>query len=116
VRPGLVGYNVQTAAESKHHLIVVHEVTNIGNDRTQLARKAVAARGALGKTRLQAFANRGHFNSLEIKVCEDAGIPALVPKRMTSNAHAHCAHRARVRNAEVRDGLNALPDEEDGSR
>ena len=43
----------------------------------------------MGKTKLQAFADRGYFNSLEIKACEDAGITAFVPKPMTSNAKAH---------------------------
>jgi hypothetical protein len=50
---------------------------------------AVAAREAMGKTKLQAFADRGYFNGLEIKACEDAGITAFVPKPMTSNAKAH---------------------------
>ncbi|CAN5495846.1 IS1182-like element ISPa22 family transposase [soil metagenome] len=86
---GLVGYNVQTAVDSKHHLIVAHEVANIGNDRTQLTRMAVAAREVMGKTKLKVFADRGYFNSLEIKACEDAGITAFVPKPMTSNAKAH---------------------------
>lgn len=86
---GLVGYSVQTAVEGKHHLIVTHEVTNIGKDRAQLTRMAVAAREAMGKTRLQAFADRGYFNSLDIKACEDAGIIAFVPKPMTANAKAN---------------------------
>ena len=30
---GIVGYNVQTAVEAEHHLIVAHEVTNVGSDR-----------------------------------------------------------------------------------
>ena len=50
---------------------------------------AVAARNEIGKSELQAFADRGYFNSLEIKACEDAGITAFVPKPMTSNAKAH---------------------------
>jgi hypothetical protein len=35
---GTVGYNVQTAVDAKHHLIVEHEVTNVGSDRAQLPR------------------------------------------------------------------------------
>jgi hypothetical protein len=86
---GVVGYNVQTAVEGEHHLIVAHEVTNIGHDRAQLTKMAAAARNEMGKSELQAFADRGYFNSLEIKACEDAGITAFVPKPMTSNAKAH---------------------------
>jgi len=83
---GLVGYNVQTAVDRKHHLIVAHEVTNIGNDRAQLSKMALAAREAIGKTKMKVFADRGYFNGTELKRCEDAGIEAFVPKPTTSNA------------------------------
>jgi len=83
---GLVGYNVQTAVDRKHHLIVAHEVTNIGNDRAQLSKMALAAREAIGKKKMKAFADRGYFNGTELKRCEDAGIEAFVPRPMTSNA------------------------------
>lgn len=85
---GLVGYNVQTAVDAEHHLIVAHEVTNIGNDRAQLSKMARVAGEAIGHTSLQAFADRGYFNGPEIKACEDAGIAVFVPKPMTSNAKA----------------------------
>jgi len=85
---GLVGYNVQAAVDTKHHLIVTHEVTNVGNDRAQLSRMAGAAREAMDKRRLQAIADRGYFNGPEILACSEAGIAALVPKPMTSNAKA----------------------------
>ena len=85
---GLVGYNVQAAVDAKHHLIVAHEVTNIGNDRAQLTKMALAARAAMGKKKLQAFADRGYFSGIELKACEDAGIATYVPKPMTSGAKA----------------------------
>ncbi len=85
---GLVGYNVQAAVDAKHHLIVAHEVTNVGNDRTQLSKMAMSARDAMGKTKLQALADRGYFNGTELKACEDAGIQTYVPKPMTSGARA----------------------------
>jgi chromosome segregation ATPase len=47
---GIVGYNVQTAVDARHHLIVAHEVTNVGHERAQLSRMAKAAREAMGKT------------------------------------------------------------------
>src|SRR5678809_236607 len=85
---GLVGYNVQTAVDVRHHLIVDHEVTNIGGDRAQLSKMALAAREAMGKQKLKAYADRGYFSSPEIKACDEAGIQAFVPKPMTSNAKA----------------------------
>ena len=84
----MVGYNVQAAVETKNHLIVAHEVTNNGSDRAQLSPIALAARDAIGKRRLKAIADRGYYSGLSLKTCEDAGIAALVPKPMTSNARA----------------------------
>lgn len=85
---GIVGYNVQTAVDAKHHLIVAHEVTNEGHDRAQLATMGVAARDAMGKTKLQVVADRGYYSGPQIKACHDAGIAAILPKSMTSNAKA----------------------------
>ena len=63
---GVVGYNVQVAVESAHHLIVAHEVTNVGSDRSQLATMAKEAKAALRAERLEAVADRGYFNGEEI--------------------------------------------------
>jgi transposase len=76
---GVVGYNVQIAVDARHHLIVTHEVTNVGNDRTQLSPMAKAARDAMGKKKIKAPADLGYFSAPEIKACDDAGIAALVP-------------------------------------
>jgi transposase len=86
---GIVGYNVQTAVDAKHHLIVEHEVTNSGSDRDQLSSMAKKARTAIGTTTLTAIADRGYFNGREILASHEAGIAALVPKIKTSNAKAH---------------------------
>jgi len=64
---GIVGYNVQTAVDTKHHMIVAHEVTNVGHDRTQLASMARRARAVVGK-KLTALADRGYFSG------EDPGL------------------------------------------
>jgi transposase len=85
---GIVGYNVQTAVDAKHHLIVEHEVTNIGSDRDQLSGMAKKARAAIGTTTLTAIADRGYFKGEEILACREAGIAALVPATKTSNAKA----------------------------
>jgi hypothetical protein len=83
---GVVGYNVQTAVDTEHHLIVAHEVTNKGSDRSQLTNTATAAKEALGVDKLEAVADRGYFNGEEIKACDDAGITVTLPKPMTSGA------------------------------
>jgi transposase len=85
---GIVGYNVQTAVDTKHHLIVAHEVTNKGSDRSQLSSMAKQARIATGTEELSVIADRGYFNSEEILACHEAGITALVPKCKTSGAKA----------------------------
>lgn len=85
---GMVGYNVQLAVDAKHHLVVAHEVTNVGHDRVQLSPMAQAAREAMGKTRLKAIADRGYFSGPQIKACADTGIAAILPKPTTSNAKA----------------------------
>src|SRR6478735_2284440 len=85
---GMVGYNVQAVVDAKHHLIIAHEVTNVGSDRAQLSKMAGAAREAMGKYRLQAIADRGYFSGPEILACTEVGITPLVPKPMTSNAKA----------------------------
>ncbi|WP_199544168.1 IS1182 family transposase [Paraburkholderia kururiensis] len=86
--PVLVGYNVQVAVDTRHHLIVTLEVTNVGSDRTQLSPMAKAARDAMGKRKIKALADRGYFSAPEIKACDDAGIAAMVPKTQTSGAKA----------------------------
>ena len=83
-----MGYNVQTAVDTKNHLIVTHEVTNVGSDRQQLKKMAEAAREALGTEKLTAIADRGYYNGEQIKACEDAGIVPLIPKSFTSNSRA----------------------------
>lgn len=85
---GIVGYNVQTAVDAKHHLIVEHEVTNIGSDRDQLSGMAKKARTAIGTTTLTAIADRGYFKGEEVLACSQAGITAVVPATKTSNAKA----------------------------
>jgi len=85
---GVVGYNVQVAVDTKHHLIVTHEVTNVGHDRSALSTMAQAARDAMAKPRLRAYADRGYFNAQQIKACHDVGIATFVPKPTTSGAKA----------------------------
>ena len=81
---GMVGYNVQTAVDAKHHLILAHEVTNIGHDRTQLANMSKQAKDVIGTAKLDVVADRGYFKGEEILACEEAGITTYLPKPQTS--------------------------------
>ena len=83
---GVVGYNVQVAVDTKHHLIVTHEVTNSGSDRAQLANVAKQAKAVLQTETLEAVADRGYFSSAEILACYEAGITVTLPKPQTSGA------------------------------
>ena len=83
---GVVGYNVQTAVDTKHHLIVTHDVTNVGSDRSQLSRVAKQTKATLETDGLEVVADRGYFNSSEILACEEAGITVTLPKPLTSGS------------------------------
>ena len=83
---GIVGYNVQAAVDARHHLIVAHDVTNVGHDRAELARMATQAKDAMGHDQITAVADRGYFSGWEIYRCEQAGIVPYVPKPLTSGA------------------------------
>ncbi len=85
---GTVGYNVQCAVETKHHLIVAHEVTNAVHDRHQLASMAQQAKEALGADTVEALADRGYYDGKEILACGQAGVTAYVPRFSTSGAKA----------------------------
>jgi transposase len=85
---GVVGYNVQVAVDTEHHLIITHEVTNVGSDRAQLAHMAKQTKATLEAESLDVIADRGYFSGEEILACDQAGITVTLPKPMTSNAKA----------------------------
>jgi Transposase DDE domain len=93
---GVVGYNVQAAVDTQHHLIVAHEVTNVGNDRGQLSTMAKQAQAAMGASDLTAIADRGYFKGEEILACEAVGVTPLVPKPLTSSAKADAGSASRT--------------------
>jgi hypothetical protein len=84
----MVGYNVQSAVDTKHHLIVAHEVTNVGSDRAQLSAIAKQTKVALGADAIDVVADRGYFSSEQILACEEAGITVTLPKPQTSGNRA----------------------------
>lgn len=85
---GMVGYNVQVVVETEHHLIVTHDVTNVGNDRAQLAPMAKAAQQTLGAEDLHVIADRGYFDGEQVKDCVEAGLTITLPKPQTSGSKA----------------------------
>jgi len=85
---GIVGYNVQTAVDTEHHMIVAHEVTNEGHDRAQLVPMANLARDAIGQKKVMVLADRGYFAGEQILQCDRTGITPLVPKPLTSTSKA----------------------------
>jgi transposase len=85
---GVVGYNVQVAVDTEHHLIIAHEVTNSGSDRAQLSNMASQAKEVLGVDELQVVADRGYYSGEEILACDEADIAVTLPKPMTSGIEA----------------------------
>ena len=85
---GVVGYNVQVAVDTEHHLIIAHEVTNSGSDRAQLANMGKQAKAVLGADKLEAVADRGYYTGEEIKACADADILVTLPKPNTTGMEA----------------------------
>ncbi len=83
---GIVGYNVQTAVDAEHHLIVAHEVTNTGSDRHQLHHMGQQAKEAIGAETLEVVADRGYFTSEELLACEESKITTYLPKPQTSGS------------------------------
>jgi transposase len=81
---GIFGYNLQTAVDLENHLIVSHEVTNVGHDRRHLANISKQAKAVSGVDTLRVAADRGYYNSEELKACEDDSIITYVPKNYTS--------------------------------
>jgi len=133
---GIVGYNVQTAADAEHHLIVAHDVTNKYSDRGQLFSMAQQAQVAMDVEELEVVADRGCFKSTEILACAEAGIAAIVPRPQTSNNKAlglfdredshyipeddeyrcpageRLPKRTTIWDAQTLDGIRTLPDQD----
>jgi len=70
--------------DTTNHLIVAHEVTNVGTDRSQLATMAQAAKAALRKRSFGRRCGSGYFKGEELLACEQAGVAVTLPKPQTS--------------------------------
>jgi len=93
---GVVGYNVQVAVDTEHHLIVTHEVTNVGSDLSQLSHVAKEAKATLQTEKLEAVADRGYFSGVEILACENSGIAVTLPKPIRSGINVRAASASRT--------------------
>ena len=115
---GIVGYNVQAAVDAEHHLIVAHEVTNVGHDRTQLVPWGTA-QDAMGCGEIIVLADRGYFNGDQVLACEGTGVAALHPQDADlRQRQAGQLHRAGLR-LRRRGGplhLPGWPDPDEGRR
>lgn len=81
-------YNVEAAVDAKNHLIVDYEVTNAQSDNHELCAIAKSAMETFGVERIDAVADNGFFDSLEIKKCVDSGIvPYVAFKRKSNGGH-----------------------------
>ena len=85
---GVVGYNGQASVDIEHHLIVTHEVTNEGTERSQLAPMSKKTKVALDVEELDVVADRGYFSSEQILQCDKADITVTLPKSLTSGLKA----------------------------
>ena len=79
-----VCYNVQTAVDAKHKLIVAHGVTNAATDSQQLLPLATAAKETLAVERLEVLADAGYYAGDQLVACGGVGIAPVVPKPATS--------------------------------
>lgn len=82
----VVGYNVQIAVDTEHHLILAHKVTTTGSDRAQLVSMGEAARGASGHASVTVLADRGYYSRDQVLACEGSGTVPIVPKSDTAGA------------------------------
>ncbi|HEA26072.1 MAG TPA: IS1182 family transposase [Ectothiorhodospiraceae bacterium] len=79
-----VGYNVQTAVDTKHHMIVAHYVTNTVSDRNQICEIGKQAQAALDQQKITVIADKGYYSGQDIKEAQDEGMLPIVPKTQTS--------------------------------
>jgi transposase len=83
-RGSTVGYNVQTAVDAKHSLIVATQVTNTTSDLGALGSMAIKAQENLGAKSLSVVADKGYYNGKEVLACDSIGVTAYVTKPLTS--------------------------------
>ncbi len=79
-----MSYNVQIGVDSKHKLIVAHDITSEGNDINQLVAMANQAKEVLDLDELNVTADKGYFNEKQIAECETNKIKCFIPEMQKS--------------------------------
>jgi len=82
-------YNVQTAVDAEHALIVTHQVTTAGNDSSRLQPVAEAVRVVLGNgaEAINIIADTGYSNGEQAGICEASGLIPHIPAKRSGNSH-----------------------------
>lgn len=98
----MVCYNVQSAVDTKHHLIIHHEVTNVP-DRGQLCNVAKEAQTVLNKKDITVIADKGYYSRPDIKETLDNGMTALVSKGLVGTEGKGIFTRSMFKYDEIKD-------------
>lgn len=80
----VVGYNVQIAVDRDHHVILTHEVSNVGSDRAFVKTMGDKALAASGNEHLTVLADRGYYSRDQIRACAGTGVTPYIPRTETS--------------------------------
>lgn len=88
----MTAYNVQTAVDAEHGLIVHHDVTQDSSDSRQLLPVAQAAKEALQQDALTVTADAGYSNGEQFQACDDQHIEAFVPANRAVNNQGNTSH------------------------
>ncbi len=94
--PAVPGYNLQSAVDARHGLIVHHAVCCEVNDRRQLWPIAHRVRERLGRQALSVVADQGYSNVAQLQACEAEGITVYLPIQRSKAADAPDGYPAQA--------------------
>tara|TARA_R110000744_G_scaffold138647_1_gene249457 strand:- start:2575 stop:3306 length:732 start_codon:yes stop_codon:yes gene_type:complete len=80
-----VCYNVQSAVDTKHYLIVSHDIT-LSTVRGQITPVKTQVQEALNRKNITIIADKGYFSRNDINAAQNLGAMALVPQIDTSGS------------------------------
>ena len=80
----IVGYNVQIAVDTEHHLVLAHEVSSTGTDRAFLSSMGRSALKASGCDQIDVVADKGYYSRDQIRACAGTGVMPYIPRTETS--------------------------------